>query len=157
MMRPLTYPKESKVKPLMQRMYEEKRLQLERGSIGGSYFVVQLPDGTMEKRLKAPLNADPGVHSSLALDQLAAQQSGLQTVATLPTISEAKVQEHNNGNGNAETNTQQQDSKKLIVQRKRTNHSESDANDIGPNNMPRNASQPAFSSNYSGDFIVIEK
>lgn len=33
-------------------MYEEKRLQLERGSIGGSYFMVQLPDGTMEKRQK---------------------------------------------------------------------------------------------------------
>lgn len=71
MMRPLTYPKDSKVKPLMQRMYEEKRLQLERGSIGGSYFMVQLPDGSMEKRQKLPLNADPGVHSSLALDQLA--------------------------------------------------------------------------------------
>lgn len=39
-------------KPLLQRMAEEKRLQMERGSIGGSYFVVQLPDGTMEKRLK---------------------------------------------------------------------------------------------------------
>lgn len=39
-------------KPLLQRMAEEKRLQMERGSIGGSYFMVQLPDGTMEKRLK---------------------------------------------------------------------------------------------------------
>lgn len=57
----------------MQRMYEEKRLQLERGSIGGSYFMVQLPDGTMEKRMKMPINADPGVHSSLALDQLAGE------------------------------------------------------------------------------------
>lgn len=43
-------------KPLLQRMAEEKRLQMERGSIGGSYFVVQLPDGTMEKRLKVSLN-----------------------------------------------------------------------------------------------------
>lgn len=36
-------------------MAEEKRLQMERGSIGGSYFVVHLPDGSMEKRLKVRL------------------------------------------------------------------------------------------------------
>ena len=63
------YPKK-KNKPLMQRMYEEKRMQMERGSIGGSYFMVKLQDGRMERRMKLPLNADPGVHSSLNLDQL---------------------------------------------------------------------------------------
>lgn len=31
---------------------------MERGSIGGSYFVVQLPDGTMEKRLKVNVVED---------------------------------------------------------------------------------------------------
>lgn len=70
MMRPLEYPKSSAVKPLLQRMAEEKRFQMERGSIGGSYFMVQLPDGTMEKRMKMPINIDPGVHSSFNLDQL---------------------------------------------------------------------------------------
>ncbi|XP_055547554.1 monocarboxylate transporter 2 isoform X3 [Wyeomyia smithii] len=148
MMRPLTYPKEDKVKPLMQRMYEEKRMQMERGSIGGSYFMVQLPDGTMEKRLKAPLNADPGVHSSLALDQLAAQQSGMHAVATLPTITESKVQEQN-GSSNSSSESSQIEIKKPL-QRKRTANSESDANEYGANNLPRNASQPAFTSHQSG-------
>lgn len=69
-MRPLEYPKASSVKPLLQRMAEEKRFQMERGSIGGSYFMVQLPDGSMEKRMKMPINIDPGVHSSFNLDQL---------------------------------------------------------------------------------------
>ncbi|XP_062714083.1 monocarboxylate transporter 14 isoform X2 [Aedes albopictus] len=149
MMRPLTYPKEDdKVKPLMQRMYEEKRMQMERGSIGGSYFMVQLPDGTMEKRLKAPLNADPGVHSSLALDQLAGQQ-GMTAVATLPTITEAKVQEQNGSSSNSSSESGQIEMKKPL-QRKRTTNSESDANEYNANNMPRNASQPAFTSNQSG-------
>uniref|UniRef100_A0A453YHT2 Major facilitator superfamily (MFS) profile domain-containing protein n=1 Tax=Anopheles arabiensis TaxID=7173 RepID=A0A453YHT2_ANOAR len=148
MMRPLTYPKEDKVKPLMQRMYEEKRLQMERGSIGGSYFMVQLPDGTMEKRLKAPLNADPGVHSSLALDQLAAQQGGMHPVATLPTISEFKAQEQNGSSGSSSESSQIEMKKPL--NKKRNTNSESDAADYGADNMPRNASQPAFTSHQSG-------
>uniref|UniRef100_A0A182Q9L7 Major facilitator superfamily (MFS) profile domain-containing protein n=1 Tax=Anopheles farauti TaxID=69004 RepID=A0A182Q9L7_9DIPT len=148
MMRPLTYPKEDKVKPLMQRMYEEKRMQMERGSIGGSYFMVQLPDGTMEKRLKAPLNADPGVHSSLALDQLAAQQGGMHPVATLPTISEFKAQEQNGGSGSSSESSQIEMKKPL--NKKRNTNSESDATDYGADNLPRNASQPAFTSHQSG-------
>uniref|UniRef100_A0A182N5C0 Major facilitator superfamily (MFS) profile domain-containing protein n=1 Tax=Anopheles dirus TaxID=7168 RepID=A0A182N5C0_9DIPT len=147
MMRPLTYPKEDKVKPLMQRMYEEKRLQMERGSIGGSYFMVQLPDGTMEKRLKAPLNADPGVHSSLALDQLA-QQGGMHPVATLPTISEFKAQEQNGSSGSSSESSQIEMKKPL--NKKRNTNSESDAADYGADNLPRNASQPAFTSHQSG-------
>lgn len=72
MMRPLEFPKSPRTKPLLQRMADEKRYQMERGSIGGSYFMVQLPDGTMEKRMKMPINYnyDPGVHSSFNLDQL---------------------------------------------------------------------------------------
>uniref|UniRef100_A0A1B0DPL3 Major facilitator superfamily (MFS) profile domain-containing protein n=1 Tax=Phlebotomus papatasi TaxID=29031 RepID=A0A1B0DPL3_PHLPP len=146
LMRPLEYPKKKRMKPLMQRMYEEKRLQLERGSIGGSYFMVQLPDGTMEKRMKLPLNTEPGVHSSLALDQLAAAaQGGLHPVATLPTISESKVADH------AETTepaAAQPDNKP-----KRRPHrvSESDGLVEPPaKNMPRNASQPAFSTQAQG-------
>lgn len=72
MMRPLTFDDKqcNREKPLLQRMADEKRLQMERGSIGGSYFMVQLPDGSMEKRVKIPINVDPGVHSSFNLDQL---------------------------------------------------------------------------------------
>lgn len=125
-------------------------MQMERGSIGGSYFMVQLPDGTMEKRLKAPLNADPGVHSSLALDQLAAQQ-GMTNVATLPTITEAKVQEQN-GSSNSSSESEQIEMKKPL--RKRAANSESDANEYNINNMPRNASQPAFTSNQSGESVL---
>lgn len=69
-MRPLEAPKK-KCKPLLQRMAEDKAAQLERGSLMGSqYFTVQLPDGSYEKRLKVPVNVDPGVHSSFDLDEV---------------------------------------------------------------------------------------
>lgn len=153
LMRPLTYPKESKSKPLMQRMYEEKRMQMERGSISGSYFMVQLPDGTMEKRMKQPINADPGVHSSLALDQLAGQ--GMHPVATLPTITESRVQGENGTPPSDETSPIE-----MKKPRSRGRNSESDASELSVNsNIPRNASQPAFSSQQPGDlnqFIIHE-
>lgn len=151
----------------MQRMYEEKRLQMERRSIGGSYFMVQLPDGSMEKRMKMPINIDPGVHSSLNLDQLAAQQAGLHPVATLPTITESKVQDNNataaatdataNATANAnDTNTQADGRARPAAPRRVHRNSESDApidfgnSNTGNKNMPRNASQPAFTSHHQG-------
>lgn len=148
LMRPLTYPKESKVKPLMQRMYEEKRLQLERGSIGGSYFMVQLPDGTMEKRQKMPINIDPGVHSSLNLEQLAAQSGGFHPVATLPTIAEAKV----NDSDSPSSPDSQLEIKITRPQRPHRNSESSEGNpaEFANKNIPRNASQPAFTSHHQG-------
>lgn len=153
LMRPLTYPKEDKGKPLMQRMYEEKRMQMERGSITGSYFMVQLPDGTMEKRMKLPLNVDPGVHSSLALDQLA---QGMHPVATLPTITESRGQgENGNGNGNHEEDNGQSEIKKQAA-RHRNRVSESDANELTiKDNIPRNASQPAFTAQQPGELSLL--
>lgn len=141
LMRPLTYPKKNKKKPLMQRMYEEKRLQMERGSISGSYFTVTMPDGTVKQKLKNPLNGDPGVHSSLALDQLAQQQ--IHPVPTLPTITETTVQDANNGNG-------------IVSPPKKSNgHLDAENNDnnlsVDNKNIPRNASQPVFSSQNSGE------
>lgn len=140
LMKPLTYPKEKKVKPLMQRMYEEKKMQLERGSIGGSYFMVQRADGTMEKRMKLPINTEPGVHSSLALDQMAAQ--GLHPVPTLPTITEAKVVEQQENGAAANGDGGKRATRPNRIQR----NSESDSSE----NMPRNASQPAFSTQAQG-------
>ncbi|XP_031622504.1 uncharacterized protein LOC116340250 isoform X4 [Contarinia nasturtii] len=150
LMRPLTYPKPSKVKPLMQRMYEEKRLQMERRSIGGSYFMVQLPDGSMEKRMKMPINIDPGVHSSLNLDQLA-QQGGLHPVATLPTITEGQKVQDGNAQNNTDSNSQT-DARRAAARNSRTHrNSESDAPiEFGTKNIPRNASQPAFTSHHQG-------
>lgn len=143
MMRPLTYPKKRKQKPLMQRMYEEKRLQMERGSITGSYFTVTLADGSVEKRLKIHSNADPGVHSSLHLDQLAAQQySGtLHPVSTLPTITETKVIDQQrigspDSNGHLEN--------KKLRNRSHRNSENSD-NGSGPD-LTRNSSQPSFAN-----------
>lgn len=146
LMRPLTYPKKNKEKPLMQRMYEEKRMQMERGSITGSYFTVTMPDGTTKQRLKTPLNADPGVHSSLALDQIAGQ---IHPVATLPTITESKVHDAiTNGASSDEPSPPD-----VNVSRQRSRNSESDAAEnltVDNNNIPRNASQPVFSHNTSG-------
>lgn len=152
-MKPLTYPKKNKDKPLMQRMYEEKRMQMERGSITGSYFTVTMPDGTTKQRLKTPLNADPGVHSSLALDQIA--QSQIHPVATLPTITESKVQEVN-GNGKS---SGEQSPPEVETSRQRSRNSESDATDnltVDNNNIPRNASQPVFSNQASGESFLID-
>lgn len=154
LMRPLTYPKKSKQKPLMQRMYEEKRLQMERGSITGSYFTVTMPDGSIKQRLKMPLNVDPGVHSSLALDQLA--QNPIQPVATLPTITESKVV---SPNGNGATVEVQSPPDVKHSHRQRNRNSESDAGGenlaVDNNNIPRNASQPVFSSQGSGQLSIL--
>ncbi|XP_012157214.1 monocarboxylate transporter 4 [Ceratitis capitata] len=148
MMRPLTYPKKKKVKPLMQRMYEEKQLQLERGSIVGSHFMVQLPDGTMERKMKMPLNADPGVHSSLNLELLA-EQGTLHPVSTLPTITEAKVAEYQSG---AQSPPTVDSNGQLEVKRSgRRSHRNSES-ETSPYNsvdaMTRNASQPAFMADH---------
>jgi len=63
-------PRDPKRRPLLHRMAADKKQHLEKGSVGGSeYFTVQLPDGALERRQKAQLNVDPGVHSSFQLDQ----------------------------------------------------------------------------------------
>jgi len=60
---------------------------------GSAYFMVQLPDGTMERRMKMPLNVDPGVHSGFNLDQIVpgSPLTPVPTVVTLPTIAESKA------------------------------------------------------------------
>lgn len=156
LMRPLEYAKPSSVKPLLQRMAEEKRFQMERGSIGGSYFMVQLPDGSMEKRMKMPINIDPGVHSSFNLDQLVP----VPTVPTLPTISEVKVQEHsssgatsNSGSMDLKSSSTKSKSKKAIDDTKEQTKDDLDNKPVDEFNktvIPRNASQPAFTTHVQG-------
>jgi hypothetical protein len=98
----------------------------------------------MEKRMKMPINADPGVHSSLALDQLAG--TTLPNVATLPTISE-----RGNGNGNGHHEDDSPIEMKKAAARHRSRVSESDANELlVKDNIPRNASQPAFTAQQPG-------
>ncbi|XP_001607269.2 monocarboxylate transporter 12-B isoform X3 [Nasonia vitripennis] len=168
LMRPLEYPKASSVKPLLQRMAEEKRFQMERGSIGGSFFMVQLPDGSMEKRMKMPINIDPGVHSSFNLDQLVpgTPLTPVPTVPTLPTISEVKVQEHSSSGATSKSGSMEhlksssvksrskkavdetRDSKESGVNKDSLDKPESE---FGPKPViPRNASQPAFTTHVQG-------
>ncbi|KMQ96501.1 monocarboxylate transporter 3-like isoform x2 protein [Lasius niger] len=158
MMRPLEYPKASSVKPLLQRMAEEKRFQMERGSIGGSYFMVQLPDGSMEKRMKMPINIDPGVHSSFNLDQLVpgTPLTPVPTVPTLPTISEVKVQEHSSSGHTSDSgsmdlkNISNKSKSKIIDETKDTKDTEKPENEFNKTIIPRNASQPAFTTHVQG-------
>ncbi|XP_043475270.1 monocarboxylate transporter 3 isoform X2 [Leptopilina heterotoma] len=162
LMRPLEYAKPSSVKPLLQRMAEEKRFQMERGSIGGSYFMVQLPDGSMEKRMKMPINIDPGVHSSFNLDQLVpgTPLTPVPTVPTLPTISEVKVQEHsssgatsNSGSMDLKSSSTKSKSKKAIDDTKEQTKDVLDnkpADEFNKTVIPRNASQPAFTTHVQG-------
>lgn len=187
MMRPLEFPKVPTCKPLLQRMAEEKRFQMERGSIGGSYFMVQLPDGSMEKRLKMPINIDPGVHSSFNLDQLVpgTPLTPVPTVPTLPTISEVKVPEHSGSSGASSSGStadlkangdktkgryiedvkeeeEKQDSIKEKENKedkekddreneKKKNNNETSASEFNNRGgLPRNASQPAFTTHVQG-------
>ncbi|KAG1680877.1 Monocarboxylate transporter 5 [Nymphon striatum] len=70
-MRPLESQTTEKNKPLLQRMAEEKKERLRRGSMPVSqYQVVQHSDGTLEKRPKTLMNTEPGVHSTFNLDEL---------------------------------------------------------------------------------------
>ncbi|XP_037087521.1 monocarboxylate transporter 12-like [Pollicipes pollicipes] len=83
LMRPLVYKKpKASQKPLLQKMAEDKQRQLKRGSnVSDSFFFVQLPDGTLERRPKWKMNADPGVHSSLALNEFGSPSAALPTIA----------------------------------------------------------------------------
>lgn len=180
MMRPLEFPKGPSCKPLLLRMADEKRFQMERGSIGGSYFIVQLPDGSMEKRMKMPINIDPGVHSSFNLDQLVPGTpiTPVPTMAVLPTITEVKAPEQSGSSGNSssgstaelkidkknkteETSDKKQDEKKDkeskdVKDNKERKRKESPNNPAPPpvagenrSNIPRNASQPAFTTHVN--------
>jgi len=62
--------------------------------------MVQLPDGTMERRMKMPINVDPGVHSSFNLDQLV-PGTPITPNPTLPTITEAKAKEGGGSGSNS--------------------------------------------------------
>ncbi|XP_054270039.1 monocarboxylate transporter 4 isoform X2 [Macrosteles quadrilineatus] len=171
LMRPLEFPKEGpNCKPLLLRMADEKRFQMERGSIGGSYFIVQLPDGSMEKRMKMPINVDPGVHSSFNLDQLVPGTpiTPVPTMAVLPTITEAKIPEQSGSSGNSESGSapdlksgdaQLKKDKKIEEKKKseeeikeprlkKTSLTEFQNRQAGA--IPRNASQPAFTSSTQG-------
>lgn len=170
-MKPLEYPNEG-CKPLLQRMADEKRMQMERGSIGGSYFIVQLKDGSLEKRQKLPLNIDPGVHSSFNLDELVGNTGSpitpIPTMAVLPTIKEVKAPEQS-GSSNSSSNAGSGELKSDKKDNKTDNKTETnlklepeqndekliETNENGELNeakaaIPRNASQPAFTTHVQG-------
>lgn len=154
MMRPLEFPKGPSCKPLLQRMADEKRFQMERGSIGGSYFIVQLPDGSMEKRMKMPINIDPGVHSSFNLNELVPGTpiTPVPTMAVLPTITEAKAPEQSSSSGNSSAGSQ---SDLKAKEKKETKEESKDdtakiENAAPKASIPRNASQPAFTTHVQG-------
>ncbi|XP_014242664.1 monocarboxylate transporter 3 isoform X2 [Cimex lectularius] len=147
MMRPLEFPKGPSCKPLLQRMADEKRFQMERGSIGGSYFIVQLPDGSMEKRMKMPINIDPGVHSSFNLNELVPGTpiTPVPTMAILPTITEAKVPEHSGSSGGSSSGSTND-----LKKEKKESKDEKVDNNVPKASIPRNASQPAFTTHVQG-------
>lgn len=164
-MKPLEYPNDG-CKPLLQRMADEKRMQMERGSIGGSYFIVQLKDGSLEKRQKLPLNIDPGVHSSFNLDELVNSTGSpitpIPTMAVLPTIKEVKAPEQS-GSSNSSSNAgsgelksdKKENSKTEVLEQNGDKPANGETNENGELNevkaaIPRNASQPAFTTHVQG-------
>lgn len=184
MMRPLEFPKGPSHKPLLLRMADEKRFQMERGSIGGSYFIVQLPDGSMEKRMKMPINIDPGVHSSFNLDQLVPGTpiTPVPTMPVLPTITEVKAPEQSGSSGNSSSGStaelkidkkskseeppeikkqddkKDKDNKEKDVKDNKDRKRKDSPSDAAPppaagsdtrSALPRNASQPAFTTHVN--------
>ena len=143
LMKPLVYTEGDRtvdsngdVKPLLQRMAEEKRIQMERGSIGGSYFMVQLPDGTKERRMKMPINIDPGVHSSFNLNEFGGT---LTPVPTLPTI----VETTGSGTATASNST----SSTNPVQKPNTTLTETTTNKIACDNQTSSTNENTDNSN----------
>lgn len=102
---------------------------------------------------RMPINIDPGVHSSLNLEQLAAQSGGFHPVATLPTIAEAKVVDSDSPS----SPDSQLEIKTTRPPRPHRNSesSEGNPNEFGNKNMPRNASQPAFTTHIQGENILF--
>lgn len=181
LMRPLEASGNNQI-PLLQRMADEKRYQMERGSIGGSYFIVQLPDGSMEKRMKMPINIDPGVHSSLNLDQLVPGTpiTPVPTMAVLPTITEVKLPEQSGSSNNSSSELKLEKNKKELQiegvkevteeeevlsktdEDEKKDEQESLVDDDSETideksknievkgSIPRNASQPAFTTHVQG-------
>ncbi|XP_071516142.1 monocarboxylate transporter 14-like isoform X2 [Panulirus ornatus] len=87
LMRPLEVPRMKK-KDLLQRLAEEKQAALEASSLYDStYLTYTHPDGTVERRPKKAVNADPGVHSHL---NLSGYLTPVPTSLTLPTIQETQ-------------------------------------------------------------------
>ncbi|XP_077563614.1 monocarboxylate transporter 5 isoform X3 [Haemaphysalis longicornis] len=89
LMRPLLASDSPHTKPLLQRIWEEKERQRQDSLCNSQFFLVQHADGTVEKRQKLLLNTEPGVHSTLYLDQWG--KSPMDTpVITLSPIEEAR-------------------------------------------------------------------
>lgn len=89
LMQPLTADDNAKAKPLLQRIWEEKKRLRQDSLCNSQFFLVQHADGTIEKRPKLLLNTEPGVHSTLYLDQWG--RSPMDTpVITLSPIEESR-------------------------------------------------------------------
>lgn len=89
LMRPLLASDNPQNKPLLQRIWEEKERLRQDSLCGSQFFLVQHADGTIEKRQKLHLNTEPGVHSTLYLDQWG--KSPMDTpVITLSPIEEVR-------------------------------------------------------------------
>lgn len=94
-----------------------------------------------------PINIDPGVHSSLNLEQLAAQSQGFHPVPTLPTINESRV---NDSDSPSSPDSQLEIKITRPSRPHRNSESEGNQAEFGNKNIPRNASQPAFTSHHQG-------
>ncbi|GBL89478.1 Monocarboxylate transporter 12 [Araneus ventricosus] len=89
LMRPLESSVGPKQKPLLQRIAEEKERHRMDSMCESQYMIVQHSDGTIEKRPKFILNLEPGVHSTLYLDQFGKSPADTP-VFTLSPIQEAR-------------------------------------------------------------------
>ncbi|GFU52572.1 monocarboxylate transporter 13 [Nephila pilipes] len=89
LMRPLEPTVGPKQKPLLQRIAEEKERHRMDSLCESQYMIIQHSDGTVEKRPKFVLNLEPGVHSTLYLDQFGKSPADTP-VFTLSPIQEAR-------------------------------------------------------------------
>lgn len=156
LMRPLEVPK-MKRKDLLHRLAEEKKLNMEMGSLCSSnYLTITHSDGTVERRIKPGkvLNPDPGVHSHL---NLSGYLTPVGTSLALPTIQEgvnpSEIAEETNKPDLLPAAAPHEDEKDSLVRKVSSQSacasvrpSDSSSPRV-PGKFPRNMSQPAMQRN----------
>ncbi|XP_015912580.1 monocarboxylate transporter 9 isoform X2 [Parasteatoda tepidariorum] len=107
-------------KPLLQRIAEEKERHRMDSLCESQYMIIQHSDGTFEKRPKFILNLEPGVHSTLYLDQFGKSPadtpvftlSPIQEVRKSPELSkEDEMNEKEENEKEEEEKTEKEDEK----------------------------------------------
>lgn len=100
-------------KPLLQRIAEEKERHRMDSLCESQYMIIQHSDGTVEKRPRFVLNLEPGVHSTLYLDQFGKSPADTP-VFTLSPIQEARKSPESSKDGEMDENDKEEETAEKV-------------------------------------------